>query len=175
MLNINKYQNTDKVDSYLKILTKKDFDMLFSWTVYADTKVKINELIEFHNKIKNIEPVNNLTIYRGIGGNLRQQEKMDLYEKKFFMYFLKKNINVGDKFEFMSPRPLSFTDDIDTARAFGNVIIKTILPNHYKYIRITDSLWMAANKISNYTFFKEVVLLETNKPIKYEIAEINFI
>lgn len=164
---VNKYNSV--VEDYLKVLTLDDIRMINRWTSHAD--VPIDVLIKFYLKIRNIEPVSNLQIYRGIGTNLSYQEKMNLFEKKFLMHFLMKGVQKGYNFTYSTPRPLSFSDDIKTARAFGNVVVSTTLNRAMKYIRITQAFWDAANQIDASSLFQEVILLEINKDVRYTVLE----
>lgn len=157
------------VQKYLKVITPEDVAMINQWTSAADVPIAI--LIKFQQKIKDIEPVANLKVYRGIGFNLSYQEKMDIYEKKFFMHFLKPGIGVGSEFTYSTPRPLSFTDDIKTAQSFGSTVISATFSKDTKYLRITDAFWEAVNRIDAASLFQEVILLEINKPFKYTVVE----
>jgi len=157
------------VKDYLDVLTVEDVKMINRWTSHAD--VPLDKLLALHKKIKDIEPTESLTVYRGIGHGLSYQEKMDLFEKKFFMYFLIKGVQKGYVFTYSTPRPLSFTDDIQTARAFGKVIVTTDLPRSLRYIRITQAFWEAVNQIDAASLFQEIILLETHREIKYTVLE----
>jgi hypothetical protein len=153
----------------MDVLTADDIRMINRWTSHAD--VPIERLLMFQEKIKAIEPVAELVVYRGIGAGLSYQDKMGLYDKKFFMHFLQRNVTKGHVFTYNTPRPASFTDDIRTARAFGRTIVSTILPATSRYIRITEALWEAANRISASSLFQEVILLEVNKDIQCTVRE----
>lgn len=158
------------VKAYLKVLTVEDVRTLNNWTTSADTSIDI--LLKLQTKVKNIEPVENLAIFRGIGMNLSYQEKMGLFEKKLgIMHFLKNGIRKGFMFKYATPRPLSFASDRDTAKAFGDVIVTTVLTRKMRYIRLTQAFWEAANQIEASTWFKEVILLEVDKEVEYYVLE----
>lgn len=157
------------VKRYLQVLTPVDVATINRWTSHAD--VPLDKLIALAKKLKPIEPVAQLTVYRGIGTGLSYQEKMDLYTKKFFMHFLKPGVKPGFVTQYATPRPLSFTDDIKTARAFGNTVVSTVFGPDTNYIRITHPLWEAINRIDAASLFQEVILLDINKPISYTVVE----
>lgn len=154
---------------YLKVITRQDVVMINRWTSHADVPIK--DLIIFANKIKHVEPIGQLHVYRGIGFNLSYQDKMDLYDKKFLMYFLKPGVKPGYVTTYATPRPLSFTDDLSTAKAFGSTIVTTTLDKTTKYLRITQAFWEAVNRIDATSLFQETILLEINKPIKYTVLQ----
>lgn len=154
---------------YLKVITRQDVMMINRWTSHADVPIK--DLITFANKIKHVEPIGQLQVYRGIGFNLSHQDKMDLYDKKFLMYFLKSGVKPGYVTTYATPRPLSFTDDLSTAKAFGSTIVTTVLDKTTKYLRITQAFWEAVNRIDATSLFQETILLEINKPIKYTVLQ----
>lgn len=158
------------VEAYLQVITPEDVVMINRWTSHAD--VPLPTLIAFSKKIKNIEPIQNLTVYRGIGSGLSYQEKMDMYDKKLFMHFLKPGIKVGSKIRYSTPRPLSFASDLATAKAFGSTIVTTVFGHNRNYINITDSFWEAVNRIDAASLFKEVILLDINVPITYTVLEV---
>lgn len=155
------------VQKYLKVLTPQDAKMLLRWTTHAD--VPISDLKALSEKLQKVESVDKLTVYRGMGFNLSYQEKMGLFEKKFWMHFLRKEVKVGFKFKYATPRPLSFSDDLNTARGFGSTIVTTVLTRKNSYIRITQAMWEAINKIEPTTLFQETILLDINTDIEYTV------
>lgn len=157
------------VSRYLKILTREDVVMINRWTSHAD--VPLDQLIALSKKLRIVEYIPDLVVYRGCGTNLSYQEKMDMYEKKFFMHFLKPEVKPGYRLTYATPRPLSFTDDLKTARAFGSTIVSTVFGKDTNYIRFTQALWEAVNRIDASSLFQEVILLDVNKPITYTVVQ----
>jgi hypothetical protein len=158
------------VKAYLKLLTRADIQMINRWTSHAD--VPIAKLLAFQTKIRNVEGQDQLQVYRGIGNGLSYQEKMDLYEKKFIFHCLKQGVGPGHQFSYSTPRPLSFSDDLNTAKAFGNTIVTTVFDQSIPYIRITQAFWEAANRIEAASLFQEVILLKINEPVQYQVFQI---
>lgn len=162
--------NEKIVNDYLRVITLDDVNMINRWTSHAD--VPIAKLITFAKKIKSIEPIARLTVYRGVGMGLSYQEKMNMYDKRLFMHFLKPEIKPGYKVTYSTPRPLSFAGDLNTAKAFGSTIVTTVFEPNRNYINITESFWEAVNRIDAASLFKEVILLDINVPITYTVLEV---
>lgn len=157
------------VQAYLSVLTKEDIKTINRWTAAAD--VPFSAMLALSKKLQSIEPVPELKIFRGIGFGLSYQEKMGLFEKKTFGWRLKDGVRKGTEFEYSTPRPLSFSTDLFTARAFGKVVVTSTLTLRHKYINITEAFWNAANSIDAASLFHEVILLEINKDMPYTVLE----
>lgn len=155
------------VQKYLDVLTIEDIKTVNRWTSHAD--VSLDKLKRLAEKMRKVEPVEDLRVYRGIGMNLSYQEKMGIFEKKFIFHFLKKDFKEGTKFKYATPRPLSFTDNLQTAKAFGDTIVTTVFTKDNSFLRITEAFWEAANKIEASSLFQEVILLDVNQEIEYTI------
>jgi len=83
-------------------------------------------------------------LYRGFDPTSSYQDTMGLSIKKWLFNEVKEH-RVGDTFEYSIERPLSFTTDIDIARAFGKTIVQLVsIPDDY--IWITDELSSLVSK-----------------------------
>lgn len=89
----------------------------------------------------------NSKIYRGFRKN-SIQDTMGLTNRGFFIDTLKRETAPGYEFTYKVTNPLSFSTDLNIAKAFGKIVIETKLPKHNKLV-ITNELAHIINKMRN--------------------------
>lgn len=117
---------------------------------------KLKQLSQIVDKLYNFNY--NSKIYRGFNKN-SIQDTMGLTNRGFFLDSLKKETKPGYEFTYKVTNPLSFSTDLNIAKAFGKIVIETKLPKHNKLV-ITNELAYIINKMRN---------LKSHNKTQYEV------
>lgn len=134
-------------------------ELLDDWILSPDADL-LEKLRPYVKKFESIARLRVGTkLYRGFDATSSYQDTMGLSKKKFLFNEVLKH-DVGDSFNYVISKPLSFSTDIDIARAFGKTVVElTSLPG--EYIWITDELSTLISRRRNIgpETQKEVILL----------------
>lgn len=134
-INLSKLDKTlvSKYERYPEII-----ELLDDWILSPDGDL----LDKLRSHTRTLQSIARLKIgtklYRGFDPKSSYQDTMGL-SKKGWLFNEVRDHEVGNTFDYPITRPISFTTDLDIAKAFGKTIVQLVsIPNDY--IWITDEL-----------------------------------
>lgn len=143
--------------------------------ILVPNKNTLKQLEHVLSILRHIQPVRLPEyLYRGFSPKSSYQNTMGLSDKGFFWNTVKHH-KVGDVFTYQLRDPVSFTSNIDIARAFGDTIIEVStvgLKDHA--LVLTDELCYVVGKLRNHTqkyTQDEVIVLPSALEIRFKVIE----
>ena len=148
-------------------------EALDAW-IHCPDKRLIDKLTELASVVDKIYHFENITVYRGMDVGFLSKTKIQntMGLTTGFLNQLKPGVVPGYTFDYTIESPLSTSMSLDVSKAFGSLIVKTVISKDTPKLVITDELSYLVSKRRNITPMtqKECILLP-GKTLTFSVVQ----